>query len=269
MKIAITSVLIIKENILFLEEWIDYHLCLGFDIFYLYDNSKVTKKSDYDSKNMNLIPQKRNKYGVNYDSIIKLDSNKIEEIIYKIKIKYNNIVNFIEWSPEDENGFICYNQVEAHYHCLNILKNNNIDWCASIDIDEFIVIKNGEGDNIKNYINNLDNEITYINLGQIRFDSRFNNLNKLITKINKAEIDIFDRNHSNKYIYKVNNTFDLGVHHCKGNGKLIRPPLDEICFNHYKLNLHSNYKEINNINNKIFQTIENNSKKYIINNYIN
>lgn len=42
--IAIHSVFIAKENILFLEEWIDYHLLIGFNRFYLYDNSKVTEK---------------------------------------------------------------------------------------------------------------------------------------------------------------------------------------------------------------------------------
>ena len=34
--IAIHSVFIAKENILFLEEWIDYHLLIGFNRFYLY-----------------------------------------------------------------------------------------------------------------------------------------------------------------------------------------------------------------------------------------
>lgn len=35
----------VKENILFLEEWINYHILLGFNKFYLYDNSKVNKIS--------------------------------------------------------------------------------------------------------------------------------------------------------------------------------------------------------------------------------
>ena len=43
MQIAIHTVFILKENILFLEEWIKYHILLGFNKFYLYDNSKVTK----------------------------------------------------------------------------------------------------------------------------------------------------------------------------------------------------------------------------------
>jgi hypothetical protein len=44
-KIAIHSVFIVKENILFLEEWIDYHIQIGVDAFYLYDNSKVEKRT--------------------------------------------------------------------------------------------------------------------------------------------------------------------------------------------------------------------------------
>ena len=63
MKVGITSVLIMKENILFLEEWIDYHLNLGFDHIFLYDNSKVQKKCDFDISNKILLPQKVNKYG--------------------------------------------------------------------------------------------------------------------------------------------------------------------------------------------------------------
>ena len=41
---AVHAVFISKENIVFMEEWIDYHIQLGFNRFYLYDNSKVTKK---------------------------------------------------------------------------------------------------------------------------------------------------------------------------------------------------------------------------------
>lgn len=40
-KYAIHTIFIAKENILFLEQWIDYHMILGFNLFYLYDNSKV------------------------------------------------------------------------------------------------------------------------------------------------------------------------------------------------------------------------------------
>ena len=50
LKIGINSVFIAKENILFLEEWIDYHIQVGFDRFYLYDNSKVQKKNEFNRR---------------------------------------------------------------------------------------------------------------------------------------------------------------------------------------------------------------------------
>ena len=67
-KIVIHAIFIAKENILFLQEWLDYHIYLGVDYFYLYDNSKVTKKDGFDAANSPLLnPGKQNKYGLNYD----------------------------------------------------------------------------------------------------------------------------------------------------------------------------------------------------------
>ena len=40
----------------------------------------------------------------------------------------------------NEDGNILYNQREAHNDCLNKMKKDNIDWCANIDMDEYIVI---------------------------------------------------------------------------------------------------------------------------------
>ena len=257
--LAITSVLILKENILFLEEWIDYHLQLGFDIIYLYDNSKVQKKSLFDMKTR-IIPQKVNKYGVKYDEIVKLSDAQIVEIVEKIKQKYP--VHFIEWSPM-EDGLICYNQIEAHYDFLKVAKKDKIDWCASIDIDEFIVIENGKKDNIKDYINQLDKSITNIQLSQIRFDSRFNHLDKLVLEIDKAEVNLIDSTHSNKYIYKVEAASTLNIHCCKTKGALLKPTIDELCFNHYKLN-NPTYKKINNINETLLQKVKTNASHFYL-----
>ena len=77
LNIAINSVLIIKENILFLEEWLDYHVMLGFNKIYLYDNSKVEKMPEYERSinNQYYIAQKINKYGIKYDEIVNLNKN--------------------------------------------------------------------------------------------------------------------------------------------------------------------------------------------------
>lgn len=267
--IAITSVLIIKENILFLEEWIDYHLHLGFDKIYLYDNSKVERKNAFNQNNMLLVPQKINKYGVNYDEIVNLNKDEISQIIENIIEKYCNKVIVIEWSPIDENGKVLHNQEEAHYDCLERLKRDSIDWCASIDIDEFITINSGKNNNIKDYINNLNEDVATVKISQLRFDSRFNNLNKPILTIDKGELNDLDAHHSNKYIYKVSNTYELSIHDSKCSGKKIHPSIHELCFNHYKLNFNNEWNKYkivkDNINEGILTKIKKNYENYEVN----
>ena len=260
-----------KENIMFLEEWIDYHLNLGYDKIYLYDNSKVKKKSDYDMNNPKLIPSKINKYGISYDTIVKLTNEDILEIIEHIKNKYVDRVYIIEWSPIDENGLVCYNQVEAYYDGLERLKEDHIDWCTIIDIDEFVIINNGKNENIKEYINKLDENITNIQMSQIRFDTRFNHLDKLILMIDKSELHELDKHHSPKYSFKVESVYKLHVHKCETRGKFFHPDINELCFNHYKIDFSfpwNKYKITeSNINDNILKIIQNNSKYYFINKF--
>ena len=59
-----------------------------------------------------------------------------------------------------------------------------MDWCANIDMDEYIVIN--DFDNIEKYISSLPLQIKNIKLGQIRFDTRFNNPDKLVTDIRET-----------------------------------------------------------------------------------
>lgn len=242
---AIHSVFIAKENILFLEEWIDYHILIGFDKFYLYDNSKVVKSGGLHPTHKCFVPGKVNKYGINYDKIIPLSDQQITQKLKDIQEKYNNTVIFIEWSPKDKNGLVLHQQANAHNNCLKLLKKNKIRWCANIDMDEYIVLENSD---IKTYINSLKKSISNIKMGQIRFESRFNNIEKLVTFINKAELVDQPLNHSNKNIYKVSKTSAMSVHRWTGHGTEILPPVNTICFNHYKINNLNQFKIVNNIN---------------------
>lgn len=254
---AIHSVFILKENILFLEEWIDYHISLGFDKFYLYDNSKVTNSCNVNTKYKHFKEGEINKYGVDYNSIVNLTNEELYEKLNLIKQKYK-CVDVIEWSPKDKDGNILYNQVDAHNHCLKRMKKDNIQWCANIDMDEYIVFHNNY--TIKGFIKNINKtnkNISAIYLTQKRFDSRFNNLNQPVTSIDKMEITTFPPRHSNKIIYKVMNTYRMTVHSWNGKGAKILPSvMNKIWFNHYKLN-QKEYKQKNNINKIIKKSIEN------------
>jgi hypothetical protein len=246
MKVAIHTVFILKENILFLEEWIYYHILLGFNKFYLYDNSNMGKVTGFDLKCKLIIPQMVSKYGVNYDQLVNMTDTQMDQYVQKLCEKYK-CIEIIEWSPTDKEGNILYNQVEAHNHCLKKLKRDKIDWCANIDMDEYIVIQ--DFDNIREYISSLSLKIKNINLGQIRFDSRFNNIDKLVTDITNADAIDVNRNHSNKNIYNCENTIKAEVHSIKIKKGFLeyKPSTKEIWFNHYKLKA-NNYKHVNNIN---------------------
>ena len=256
-KIAIHSVFIAKENILFLEEWIDYHIQLGVDEFFLYDNSKVEKIVGFDAPKKFMIPGKINRNKVNFDKLVNLSDTDIAIILKQIQAKYNN-VNIIEWSPKDMDGKICHFQEKAHNDCLAKLKQTDIDWCISIDMDEYIVLKDIT---LKDFIINLDPMAYCCMLSQKRFDSRFNNFGIPVVTINKTLQTQLDMSHSNKYIYNVKKTSSVSIHSCKGNGKLIHTRLNGIWFNHYNT-------DFNNPDNK-YNTIENNMDPVIVKNIVN
>jgi hypothetical protein len=255
MKVAIHSVFILKENILFLEEWIDYHISIGFEKFYLYDNSKVSRLDGWDLRHKDRIKFGQvNKYQINYDKIVNMTDNEMKQFIKKLCEKYK-CIDIIEWSPKDDDGYILYNQNEAHNHCLKRLKKDNIDWCANIDMDEYIVL-NKNNKNIRKFIKNRNANVSNIAMGQILYDSRFNNMGKSIVNINKIAIDQPERTNSNKNLYRVEKTNALSVHGWEGNGKKQAPPLQKICFNHYKINVTGKYKQASNIANIIKLNIE-------------
>jgi hypothetical protein len=267
MKVAIHSVFIAKENILFLEEWIDYHIQIGVDVFYLYDNSKVQKKDEFDSLHCpELVPGKINKYGISFDTLITLTTEQINEILEKIQEKYKNIVHIIEWSPVDDQGIVCYNQQEAHNTCLSNLKKTDVTWCISIDIDEFVITNTN---NIKDILSTVNENVHVIYMSQQRFESRFDNLDKNVIDINKAIIEDLSPFHSNKYIYNVEKTYTVFVHSCNGHGSHIIFKMSELSFNHYKMRITTDtqFKLVDNIDSEIKNIIHKNSKTYIIKDY--
>jgi hypothetical protein len=121
-------------------------------------------------------------------------------------------------------------------------------------MNEYIVIKNF--DNISKYILSLPKKVKNIKIGQVRSDSRFNNKNKFVTDITNAEINKLNREHSNKNIYNVENTISIMVHSIKSKGYEYVPPIEEIWFNHYKLN-RTKYKYLNNLNSNIKKQLDN------------
>lgn len=268
MKLAIHSVFICKENICFLEEWILYHISIGFNKFYLYDNSKVEKSDWCDAKHKCFIEKKVNKYGVHYDKRINLSNTEVKLLLDMICQKFSGMVEITEWSPRNEDGVVCYLQREANNHCLSRMKRDGVDWCAFIDMDEYICTK--DGDSISNIIHKLPNNISNLKLSQYLFESRFLHKDKLVTDINRAVIEDLDMNHSNKNIVRIKDTDNIQIHKWFGSGEEKHSPLTEIWFNHYKKRtLGENYRIINNIPNHLKQLLKGHDflidKKNVIN----
>jgi len=123
---GIHTIYIPRENLRFLEEWIQYHLLLGAEYFYLYDN---TGSTFLDLGNSIAITGK-NKYGVPID--FSLTDAEVEEIEAEIFRKYP--VQKIKWQPRQK-GKIVLDQPAA---CDHFAETYSADWCAFIDTDEFL-----------------------------------------------------------------------------------------------------------------------------------
>ena len=106
-------VAIAKLEIDYIYEWVKYHLSLGFDKIYLYDNEDTPIYSELFSKN-------------NKVSVIHLPGNN-----YPKPVQYHALDHFIGW----------------------VLPNKNISHVAHIEIDEFIALKKHKSikDFIKEY----------------------------------------------------------------------------------------------------------------------
>jgi len=231
LKLAIQTVFIVKENLPFLREWILYHLHIGFDKIFLYDN---TGSIGIDDSNKNM-----NKYAFNFNNIIKLDDNAVNNEMQSILNDFKDNVIYVKWQPKDAKGNIIYGQTEAIKHYINNY-GSITDYTAYTDTDEFIFSVNNT--NIKDYIRNLaKDDVTKIVINQKKFEDRFCNkdLTNILDITNTIEnIDtsgwapkIIIKNESTK-IDNIGNIHSIET----TNGKIFHTPMDTLRFNHYNVN---------------------------------
>lgn len=227
-KIIVHTIFIAKENILFLQEWIDYHILLGVDYFYLYDNSKVTKKDEFDAEYCpSLQPGKQNKYGLNYDQLFNLSLQDIQDIKIGLMKKYKNSIQWIDWEPKDEFGNICYNQVDGIMKGLQCAKKHKAKWFISIDMDEFIVCPEM---NIKKYLKSIPKNVGNIIMQERIYEARSLHLDKRVIDIDKHITK--KSSYAPKNISRVSVTNGINVHEWKGEGDQINA--NDVFFCHYK-----------------------------------
>ena len=230
-KLAIQTVFILKENLPFLREWIIYHLHIGFDKIFLYDN---TGSIGIDSSNKSI-----NKYSFNFNNIIKLDDNEVNNEMQNILNDFKDNVIYVKWQPKDSYGNIIYGQTDAIKHYIKQY-GYITDYTAYTDTDEFIFSVNNT--NIKEYIISLaKDDVKKIVIKQKKFADRFCNktLINILDMTNTIE-DIDTSGWAPKIIIKNESTnIDniSNIHSIEtNNGKTFDAPMDTLRFNHYNVN---------------------------------
>lgn len=231
--LSIHSVFKAEENILFLEEWIKYHKYIGFDRFYLYDNSGSIGEGEGSMSSTNI-----NKYNMNFNEIIK-NKSYIKNTLNKILEKYPEII-YIKWQPRNNKNQIIYAQAKAFEDYINKYSNES-DWTAFIDIDEFIFKKDYNKDYIKKFIHDKEIEkYTKLQIEQKKFKDRFCNLKKSIFDIDTT-IEV-PYTWAPKIIAK-NSEFLKNISHNEiphsmnlKKNKVYKCDINELRFNHYNLN---------------------------------
>jgi hypothetical protein len=238
-KIALHTIFVLKQNIPFLEEWIEYHEYIGVDKIYLYDNSKSIGNSG-SSKGIN-------KYGLNYNDLISLTDDEISRELNRILQKYPQVI-YLKWEPRNEKGEIIYAQT------LNINKYNekygrDTDWTIYTDIDEFLVSKEYtiSGVPIKGFLKDLLNKYKNYNklmITQKKFGDRFCNIPKNFYEIISTIKNIDTKKwapksiiYNNAFVYLPTDKFS--IHEIPiDNEKLGTIYLDQdvLCFHHYNVN---------------------------------
>lgn len=213
----ITCVLAIQKNETHINEWITYHLNLGFDYIILGDNNDIGNElniSDYNGK------------------VIVVPLNGID--------------------MREEHGY--HRILLNHTDIISKIKHYNIDYCCNIDLDEFVELKccSNIKDFITNYIVNYnlniisirwetydDNNIIY---KSEESDSVINDYKHNLISYNKNNWCVDDDELSwSKIIFKTSYLFDNNLYissHCLFNnnelfyGSLINENI--ISINHFR-----------------------------------
>ncbi|KAH8051843.1 glycosyltransferase [Aureococcus anophagefferens] len=136
---SLMTVCVMDENVRWLEEFLIYHLHVGFDHVYLYDNSGtagchcVDANGDaYESRG---TTYERNKYGFELEAYA-------PRTFAAIAAKFPGRVTRVPWTPRDEHGFVTYGQNEALRHYVDNYGGDST-WCCFTDLDEYVFSPSG------------------------------------------------------------------------------------------------------------------------------
>lgn len=203
---VLMTVLIVKENILFLEEWIQHHLDLGIDHIVLYDNSKSQKWDTFESPpdGNRFQSNSVNKHGVNYAESIasRISDDRVGTEFERIRKKFAKQLTVIEWARADDEGVIRYYQ-QAALRDFVLRYRAAYDYAVLIDVDEFLVSDQDHG--IRGVIRHMEERgISSGLLYQRRFLHRFVSLDTTVREITWClKEDLSELNSCGKSVFRL------------------------------------------------------------------
>ncbi len=169
-RLALMTVFLPRENLFFLDEWLRYHLAIGFEHFFLYDNSG----SRFLDNGNSLEITARNKRGEDvYRLLGHWDDAAIARELDRVLARFEQrgVVTRVRWQPRDAEGRITYGQTEA---CLDYVRRfrRASEWTSFTDLDEFVVPVRHPG--MPNVLDELARrQVSYVRMPQRCFASRF------------------------------------------------------------------------------------------------
>ena len=179
-RLAIMTVFLPRENLFFLDEWLRYHLAIGFGHVYLYDNSG----SQFLDCGNNLEVTARNKRGEEvYRLLAHLDDGGVAQELERVLAPFerHGFVTRIRWQPRDASGRITYGQVEAFLDYVRRFRKES-EWTSFTDLDEFVVPVRYEG--MPEVLDELTRrKVSYVRMPQRCFASRFDEGGKPVERV--------------------------------------------------------------------------------------
>ncbi len=133
-------ILLIKDENRYLKEWLDWHLGLGFEHVYIYDNGAV---------------------------------DDVKEIVQEYSEDMQSKITVIDWR-----GHHNHIQQDAYNHFLSNYKSD-VRWGLFIDSDEFLKFTDGETEDVNTFLKNYEDyteiwgyEVEYDANGQENYENR-------------------------------------------------------------------------------------------------
>lgn len=137
-KYRLAAIVIFQDEAPYLKEWIEYHLLVGIEHFYLYNNLSHD----------------------NYAEILKPYVKK-------------GIVDLIDWDMKSDSHYSWTGvQSLANRNAIDRAKKDKVKWLAIIDADEFLVPRNE--DSIPSFLKHYENEtIGGVKVGWVMFGTSY------------------------------------------------------------------------------------------------